>query len=114
MTHVNLSQVDKLLIASILPTRDIIGTLLPHNVTMLANMVSSHVREFAYFMDAQYTIAAKQALGRGGSVHARCHVYLRGGPYAVPRCRRARSCIQAVRVTMTPRPCSRGALTATL
>lgn len=73
MTHVNLSQVDKLLIASILPTRDIIGTLLPHNVSTLANMVSNHVREFAYFMDAQYTIGAKQALGRGGSVHARCH-----------------------------------------
>lgn len=78
MTHVPLSQVDKLLIASILPTRDILGKLLPHNVRMLANMVSFYVREFAYFMDAQYTIGAKHALGRGGSVHARSYAMKNG------------------------------------
>lgn len=78
MTHVPLSQVDKLLIASILPTRDILGKLLPHNVRMLANMVSYYAREFAYFMDAQYTIGAKHALGRGGSVHARSYAMKNG------------------------------------
>ena len=68
-----LSREDKLLIVSIIPSRAVIRQLHADDMRLLATMVTTTMGEYAPFMDAQFTVGAREALCRGGRVHSRTH-----------------------------------------
>lgn len=68
-----LTEIDKLLICSVLPTRAHVKMLSIEMKKIFADIITNKLKELSVFLDLEMSKGGLEALSRGGVVHARSH-----------------------------------------